>query len=68
MEQLIIYIEEREALADEATCIFRVHERLRNANGKAYTPILISIGPYHRDQPKLLAMEKNKEHYFERII
>ncbi|GMP86428.1 hypothetical protein CsSME_00039210 [Camellia sinensis var. sinensis] len=68
MEQLIIYTEEREALADEAACIFRVHEGLRNANEKAYTPILISIGPYHRGQPKLLAMEKCKEHYLELLL
>ncbi|GMP62672.1 hypothetical protein CsSME_00024679 [Camellia sinensis var. sinensis] len=68
MEQLIICIEEREALADEAACIFRVHEGLRNANEKAYTTILISIGPYHQDQPKLLAMEKCKEHYLELLL
>ncbi|GMP62667.1 hypothetical protein CsSME_00024674 [Camellia sinensis var. sinensis] len=67
MEQLIICIEEREALADEVACIFRVHEGLHNANEKAYTPILISIGPYHQDQPKL-AMEKCKEHYLELLL
>ncbi|KAI7996978.1 UPF0481 protein [Camellia lanceoleosa] len=68
MEQHTIDIEETEALADEAACIFRVHEGLRNANEKAYTPILISIGPYHRGQPKLLAMEKRKEHYLELLL
>ncbi|GMP62669.1 hypothetical protein CsSME_00024676 [Camellia sinensis var. sinensis] len=68
MEQHTIDIEEREALADEVACIFRVHEGLRNANKKAYTPILISIGPYHRGQPKLFAMEKRKEHYLELLL
>ncbi|KAI7996631.1 UPF0481 protein [Camellia lanceoleosa] len=66
--ELIVYTEEREALADEAACIFRVHEGLCNANEKAYTPILISIGPYHRGQPKLLAMEKCKDHYLELLL
>ncbi|KAI7998489.1 UPF0481 protein [Camellia lanceoleosa] len=61
-------MEETKALVDEAACTFRVHEGLRNANEKAYTPILISIGPYHRGQPKLLAMEKRKEHYLELLL
>ncbi|KAL7194653.1 hypothetical protein ACSBR1_034978 [Camellia fascicularis] len=68
MEQHTIDIEETEALANEAACIFRVHEGLRNANEKAYTPILISIGLYHHGQPKLLAMEKRKEHYLELLL
>ncbi|GMP86431.1 hypothetical protein CsSME_00039213 [Camellia sinensis var. sinensis] len=68
MEQHTIDIEETEALADEAACIFRVHEGLRNANEKAYTPKLVSIGPYHRGQSKLLAMEKRKEHYLELLL
>ncbi|GMP86432.1 hypothetical protein CsSME_00039214 [Camellia sinensis var. sinensis] len=68
MEQHTMDIEETEALADEAACIFRVHEGLRKANKEAYTPILISIGPYHRGQPKLLAMEKRKEHYLELLL
>ncbi|KAI7999073.1 UPF0481 protein [Camellia lanceoleosa] len=68
MEQHTIDIEETEALADEAACIFRVHEGLRNVNKKAYTPKLVSIGPYHRGQSKLLAMEKRKEHYLELLL
>ncbi|KAI7980510.1 UPF0481 protein [Camellia lanceoleosa] len=49
-------------------CIFRVHEALRNVNKEAYTPRLVSIGPYHHGQPKLLAMEKHKERYFELVL
>ncbi|XP_028101933.1 UPF0481 protein At3g47200-like [Camellia sinensis] len=68
MEQHTMDIEETEALADEAACNFKVHEGLRKANKEAYTPILISVGPYHRGQPKPLAMEKRKEHYLELLL
>ncbi|CAL5420588.1 unnamed protein product [Camellia sinensis] len=49
-------------------CIFRVHEELRNVNKEAYTPRLVSIGPYHHGHPKLLAMEKHKERYFKLVL
>ncbi|KAL7169274.1 hypothetical protein ACSBR2_034339 [Camellia fascicularis] len=68
MEERIIYIEERESLAHEVACIFRVHEGLRHANEKAYTTKLVSIGPHHHGQPKLLAMKKRKERYLESLL
>ncbi|KAI7996184.1 UPF0481 protein [Camellia lanceoleosa] len=64
MEEHIVGIEEREAMP----CIFRVHEELRNVNTNAYTPRLVSIGPYHYGQPKLLAMENHKERYLELVL
>ncbi|GMP86430.1 hypothetical protein CsSME_00039212 [Camellia sinensis var. sinensis] len=60
MEEHTINIEETKALVDEAACIFRVHEGMRNVNEKAYTPILISIGPYHRGQPNYLLWKNVK--------
>lgn len=70
MEEHIIDvdIEEREAMTCERPCIFRVPEELRNVNDKAYTPTLVSIGPYHHGQPKLLAMEKHKKHYLNFVL
>ncbi|KAI7999074.1 UPF0481 protein [Camellia lanceoleosa] len=56
-----------EPLPDEP-CIFKVHEGLRHVNEKAYTPMLVSIGPYHHGHPKLLPMEKHKEHYLELLL
>ncbi|KAL7169220.1 hypothetical protein ACSBR2_034292 [Camellia fascicularis] len=67
-QHTIVDIEEREALADEVPCIFRVHQGLRNANEKAYTPILVSIGPYHHGDDKLLPMEKYKKRYLELLL
>ncbi|KAL7194643.1 hypothetical protein ACSBR1_034968 [Camellia fascicularis] len=68
MEEHIVDIEEREAMTHEPPCIFRVHEELRNVNINAYTPRLVSIGPYHHGQPKLLAMEKHKERYLKLVL
>ncbi|KAK9275211.1 hypothetical protein L1049_022473 [Liquidambar formosana] len=42
------------------SCICRVHKRLRDVNPKAYTPIVISIGPYHHGKEGLHAMEEHK--------
>ncbi|XP_059644924.1 UPF0481 protein At3g47200-like [Cornus florida] len=41
-------------------CIFRVPERLRETNEKAYTPQVVSIGPLHRGKKRLQAMEEHK--------
>ncbi|KAI7997077.1 UPF0481 protein [Camellia lanceoleosa] len=68
MEKHIVDIEEREAMTCEPPCIFRVHEGLRNVNEEAYTPMLVSIGPYHYGQTKLLAMEKHKERYLKLVL
>ncbi|THG11373.1 UPF0481 protein At3g47200-like [Camellia sinensis] len=68
MQEHTVDIEEREAMTYEPPCIFRVHEELRNVNTNAYTPRLVSIGPYHHGQPKLLAMEKHKERYLELVL
>ncbi|KAI7980507.1 UPF0481 protein [Camellia lanceoleosa] len=68
MEKHIVDIEEGEAMTYEPPCIFRVHEGLRNVNKEAYTPMLVSIGPYHYGQTKLLAMEKHKERYLKLVL
>uniref|UniRef100_A0A6N2MIG8 Uncharacterized protein n=1 Tax=Salix viminalis TaxID=40686 RepID=A0A6N2MIG8_SALVM len=48
-------------------CIYRVPNQLRNVNSKAYDPNLISIGPLHRENKGLEAMEKAKLNYFRKL-
>ncbi|KAJ7962027.1 hypothetical protein O6P43_017311 [Quillaja saponaria] len=45
-------------------CIYRVPSNLRQLNPKAYTPQLVSIGPFHHRKPEFIAMEKQKERYY----
>lgn len=45
------------------TSIYRIPRELRKINQDAYTPRITSIGPYHRGDPDLQAMEEHKWHY-----
>ncbi|XP_057971887.1 UPF0481 protein At3g47200-like [Malania oleifera] len=46
-------------------CIYRVPRKLRSVNEAAYTPQVVSIGPFHHGKPKLKAMEGLKSRYFD---
>ncbi|XP_020412938.1 uncharacterized protein LOC18770780 [Prunus persica] len=46
-------------------CIYRIPSKLRNVKDEAYTPQLISIGPFHHGNPKLADMESHKKKYYE---
>ncbi|XP_060186342.1 UPF0481 protein At3g47200-like [Lycium barbarum] len=48
--------------------IFKVNVGLRKSNPDAYTPMLISIGPYHYKNPELGSMEKYKLLYRRRFL
>uniref|UniRef100_A0A6N2L1C3 Uncharacterized protein n=1 Tax=Salix viminalis TaxID=40686 RepID=A0A6N2L1C3_SALVM len=48
-------------------CIYRVPQPLRNVNWKVYAPLLISIGPLHRGNKILEAMEKEKLKYLKKL-
>ncbi|KAL5700870.1 hypothetical protein ACHQM5_026272 [Ranunculus cassubicifolius] len=41
-------------------CIFRVPRNIREIESKAYTPQIVSIGPYHRGETSLRGMERHK--------
>uniref|UniRef100_A0A1U7XMW1 UPF0481 protein At3g02645 n=2 Tax=Nicotiana sylvestris TaxID=4096 RepID=A0A1U7XMW1_NICSY len=57
-----------EGLFTESCTIFKVTTGLHESNPDAYTPKLISIGPYHKNNPKLRSMEKYKLHYRQRFL
>ncbi|KMT13121.1 hypothetical protein BVRB_4g086630 [Beta vulgaris subsp. vulgaris] len=43
--------------------VYKVPLRLRRANPDAYTPHLVSIGPFHHGKNNLLAMDDQKKQY-----
>jgi hypothetical protein len=49
-------------------CIYRVPKLLRKVNEEAYTPKLISIGPFHCNREELWEMEKLKQRYFKNFL
>ncbi|PQM38189.1 hypothetical protein Pyn_36848 [Prunus yedoensis var. nudiflora] len=49
-------------------CIYRVPSKLRNVNEAAYTPQLLSIGPFHHGKPELKDMETHKKIYYENFL
>ncbi|CAL8996934.1 unnamed protein product [Prunus brigantina] len=49
-------------------CIYRVPERLRCVNEKAYTPRVVSIGPLHHGKKGLEAMEEHKMRYLQEFL
>ncbi|KAK4283642.1 hypothetical protein QN277_000571 [Acacia crassicarpa] len=48
-------------------CIYRVPLVLRQQNEKAYTPKLVSVGPFHYGNKKLQDMERHKQIMFKRF-
>jgi hypothetical protein len=49
-------------------CIYRVPKLLRKVNEEAYTPKLISIGPFHHYRKELRDMEMHKLRYFKKFL
>ncbi|TKY62025.1 UPF0481 protein [Spatholobus suberectus] len=56
------------AAGNRSCCIFRVPQSLIEANGKAYQPRIVSIGPYHRGQPRLNMIEEHKWRYLGSLL
>ncbi|KAI6681377.1 hypothetical protein NL676_035258 [Syzygium grande] len=49
-------------------CIYRVPEKFRRANAEAYTPQVLSIGPFHRDKKELHPSEEIKLRYLKPFL
>ncbi|XP_006360871.1 UPF0481 protein At3g47200-like [Solanum tuberosum] len=52
----------------ESRTIFKVNKMLHELNSDAYTPKMVSIGPYHKNNPQLDPMEKYKVSYLKRFL
>lgn len=48
--------------------IYRVPQTIRESDNDAYEPKIISIGPYHRGNERLHAMEEHKLNYLHTIL
>ncbi|KAK9282693.1 hypothetical protein L1049_010913 [Liquidambar formosana] len=49
--------------------IYKVHEGLRKGKPEAYEPVLVSIGPYHSQNPRLpAAMKQHKLRYLRSLL
>ncbi|XP_075662906.1 UPF0481 protein At3g47200-like [Castanea sativa] len=57
----------RQGILIRITGIYRVPYHLRKLNEEAYTPQVISIGPFHRDNARLQPMQDLKEEYSKRF-
>jgi len=49
-------------------CIYKVPSKLRKLNEDAYTPTVVSIGPFHHGHPQLQNMEPQKLIHFKSFL
>ncbi|KAM3750302.1 hypothetical protein ACB098_04G026900 [Castanea mollissima] len=61
-------VERPEIQSSKQCCIYKVPHHLRKFNEEAYTPQIISIGPFHHKKERLQAMEEHKERYFRSFV
>ncbi|MED6113678.1 hypothetical protein PIB30_073062 [Stylosanthes scabra] len=61
-------LEEAQPRFPEECCIYRVPGNLRKSNEEAYTPEVVSIGPFHHGNQNLLEMEDQKSLYCRQFI
>ena len=60
---------ERAEIEPSKQCrIYKVPHPLRKWNEEAYTPQVVSIGPFHHKNERLKAMEEHKERYFRSFV
>lgn len=53
---------------DSNPCIFTIPEIIKVVEPRAFTPQIVSIGPYHRGREHLQEMEKNKWRLLQRVV
>ncbi|GLT63345.1 hypothetical protein SLA2020_359180 [Shorea laevis] len=65
---MIKELESLKPLSSPKCCIYKVPDPLRKLNEEAYTPQVISIGPFHHGDEKLQTMEKYKVRYLKEFM
>ncbi|MED6126073.1 hypothetical protein PIB30_074872 [Stylosanthes scabra] len=53
--------EAQPSFSTQSCCIYKVPHSIRKLNEDAYTPVLVSIGPLHHGNPRLVTMEAHKQ-------
>ncbi|KAL2346778.1 hypothetical protein Fmac_000778 [Flemingia macrophylla] len=62
-------VQKAEAPVTPECCIYRVPFEIRRVNENAYTPNVVSIGPYHhKTLPRLLNMQRHKLYYCKTVL
>jgi hypothetical protein len=61
-------LERLEPLSSPEPCIYKVSDPLRKLNKEAYSPQILSIGPFHHGNEKLQNMEKHKLRYLKEFM
>ena len=68
-EELIIDIpSDMEAIQWRECCIYKVPRKLRQVNKEAYTPKLISIGPFHHGEKDLMGEKELRDEENENVL
>ncbi|KAF1888305.1 hypothetical protein Lal_00036254 [Lupinus albus] len=62
------YVERAKSPITGDCCIYRVPFGIRLLNQDAYTPKVVSIGPFHHHNPRLQNMERHKLIYFNKFL
>jgi hypothetical protein len=67
-ESVMINIPCEESEVWSECCIYKVPDKLRKVNEEAYTPKLVSIGPFHHDLEELWGVKIQKKYIFEEVL
>ncbi|XP_054817274.1 UPF0481 protein At3g47200-like isoform X1 [Prosopis cineraria] len=59
---------DEDGLSSRLRCIYRVPPMIRHLKRQAYTPQVVSIGPFHHGDKRLKDMERHKEIVFKRFV
>jgi len=61
-------LESLDPLSSPEPCIYKVPDPLRKLKKEAYSPQILSIGPFHHGIKKLRNMEKHKLRYLKEFM